>query len=53
LYAANGVDKPHLYNGSTWTAIDGASTPAITGVTTTTFLPTLFKNRMWFIQKTP
>ena len=52
LYAANGVDKPRLYDGSTWTAIDGASTPAITGVTTTSLTsPTLFKNRMWFIQK--
>jgi len=52
LYAANGVDKPLLYNGSTWTPIDGASSPAITGVTTTTLThPTLFKNRLWFIQK--
>jgi hypothetical protein len=52
LYAANGVDKPLLYNGTTWTAIDGVSTPAITGVTTTTLnQPTLFKNRLWFIQK--
>ena len=52
LYAANGADKPLLYDGSAWTAIDGASTPAITGVTTTDLIqPTLFKNRMWFIQK--
>jgi len=52
LYAANGADKPLLYNGSTWTAIDGVSTPAITGVTTTTLThPTLFKNRLWFIEK--
>lgn len=52
LYAANGLDKPLLFDGTTWTAIDGASTPAITGVTTTTLTaPTLFKNRMWFIQK--
>ena len=36
LYMVNGVDKPQLFNGTTWTAIDGASTPAITGVTTTT-----------------
>jgi len=52
LYAANGVDKPRLFDGTTWTAIDGSSTPAITGVTTTSLIqPTLFKNRMWFIQK--
>ena len=52
LYAANGADKPLLYDGSTWTPIDGASTPAITGVTTTTLThPTLFKTRMWFIEK--
>jgi hypothetical protein len=52
LYAANGVDDPLLYDGSTWTPIDGASTPAITGVTTSNlFCPTLFKNRMWFIEK--
>ena len=52
LYAANGVDAPRLYNGTTWTAITGVSSPAITGVTTTDLhAPTLFKNRMWFIQK--
>ena len=52
LYAVNGVDKPRLYDGTTWTAIDAASTPAITGVTTTTLDNiTLFKNRIWFIQK--
>ena len=52
LYAVNGVDKPRLYDGATWTAIDNASTPAITGVTTTTLENvTLFKNRLWFIQK--
>ena len=52
LYAVNGTDKPQLYNGSTWTAIDGVSSPAITGVTTTTLSNiALFKNRVWFIQK--
>lgn len=52
LYAVNGVDNPLLYNGTTWTPIDGASTPAITGVTTTTLVNiTLFKNRLWFIEK--
>jgi len=50
LYAANGVDKPQLYNGTTWTAIDGASTPFITGVTTTILKsPVIFKNRLFFI----
>ena len=52
MYAVNGSDKPRLYDGTTWTAIDGSSTPAITGVTTTTLSNvTLFKNRLWFIQK--
>jgi hypothetical protein len=52
LYAVNGVDKPRLYNGSTWTAIDSASTPSITGVTTTNLSNiNLFKNRVWFIEK--
>ena len=52
MYAANGVDKPMLYDGATWTLIDGASTPAITGVTTTTLTtPIVFKNRVWFIGK--
>lgn len=52
LYAANGTDDPLLYDGTTWTPINGGSSPAITGVTTSTLRsPTLFKNRMWFIQK--
>ncbi len=52
LYAANGVDKPLLYDGTNWVAIDSGSSPAISGVTTTTLTePLLFKNRVWFIQK--
>lgn len=51
LYAANGVDKPLLYDGTSWVKVDGTSTPAITGVTTTTlFNPTVWKNRVWFVQ---
>src|SRR5215471_13353211 len=51
LYAANGVDKPRLWDGATWVAVDGASTPAITGVTTTKLRnPALFKNRVWFVE---
>ena len=52
MYCANGVDAPLLYDGTNWTSITGASTPAITGVTTTTLDDvTLFKNRVWFIEK--
>lgn len=52
LYLVNGSDKPQLYNGSTWTAIDGASTPAITGVTTTNLISVYpVKSRLWFIEK--
>jgi hypothetical protein len=52
MYAVNGVDSPRLYNGTTWTAITGVSSPAITGVTTTNLSNvTLFKNRVWFIEK--
>lgn len=51
LYMVNGLDKPQLWNGTTWTAVDGASTPAITGVTTTSLAHvTLFKNRLFFTQ---
>jgi hypothetical protein len=53
LYACNGVDDPLLYNGTTWSSINGSSSPiAITGITTNKFNNvTLFKNRVWFIEK--
>jgi len=52
LYCVNGVDAPLLYDNSTWASITGISTIAITGVTTTTLSNiSLFKNRVWFIQK--
>lgn len=51
LYCFNGADKPRLYDGAAWTAIDGASVPAITGVTTTTLVyPHIFKRRLWMVQ---
>ena len=51
LYLVNGVDSPLLYNGTTWNVITGASTPAITGVTTSTFINvSLFKNKLWFVE---
>lgn len=50
-YAANGVDTPLLYDGTSWVKITGISTPAITGVTTTTLRnPIVWKNRVWFVQ---
>ncbi len=52
LYLVNGVDKPRLWNGTAWTSIDGVSTPAITGVTTTLLAHAqLFKNRLFFVEK--
>ena len=51
LMMANGVSTPYVYNGTTWTSITGASTPAITGVTTTTLNnPIVFKSRIFFTQ---
>lgn len=51
LYAANATDKPLLYDGSTWVKVDSGTTPAITGVTTTLLRnPTVWKNRVWFVQ---
>lgn len=52
LYAVNGVDKPLLYNGTTWTPIDATSTPAITGVTSTLFSSVMVsKSRVWFVER--
>jgi len=52
LYACNGVDKPRYYDGAAWVAVDGASTPAITGVTTTKLRnPAVWKNRLWFVEE--
>ena len=52
LYAVNGVDKPILFDGTTWLRVDGSSTIAITGITTTKLSNiALFKNRVWFLEK--
>ena len=48
----NGIDKPLYYDGTTWTAVDGASTPALTGVTTTNIIAGCnHQNRMFYILK--
>lgn len=52
LYAVNGADDALLFDGSTWTPIDGASTPAITGATTANFSAVwLYRNRLFFVEK--
>jgi hypothetical protein len=52
LWLANGTDKVKIYDGTTWTDLDGVSVPAITGVTTTTLsFPWLFKHRIFCIEK--
>jgi hypothetical protein len=52
LVSVNGIDKLLLYDGATWAFIDGGTTPAISGVSTTSLVNvTLFKHRLWFIQK--
>lgn len=52
LYLFNGVDRPQLYDGTTWTAVDAASTPAITGITDTALLVQgcVFKNRLFMTE---
>lgn len=51
LYAVNGVDSPRLWNGTAWTTITGASTPAVTGVTTSTLTHiNVYAKRIWFTQ---
>lgn len=51
IYLVNGVDKPRLWDGATWVAVDGVSVPAITGATTTQFVHAcLYKNRLFFTQ---
>lgn len=53
LYLFNGVDKPQLYNGTTWQAVDAGSTPiAITGVATTSLVQgCVFKNRLFMVER--
>lgn len=52
LIMCNGVDKPLYYDGSTWLAVDGTTSPALTGVTTTNLIsPFIHKGRLAFIEK--
>lgn len=52
LCCFNGADSPRYWNGSAWTTITGASSPAITGVTTSNLIfPFIHKRRMFLIEK--
>lgn len=52
LYAFNGVDKALLYDGTTWTPVDGSSDPAITGVDTDSIVSgCVFKGRLYMVQR--
>lgn len=51
-YCFNGTDSPLLYDGTTFTPITGVSTPAITGVTTSTLSHGwVYQNRIFMVQK--
>lgn len=52
LLMFNGVDEPKYYNGTSWIEVDAASSPAITGVTTTSLVnATVYHNRLFLIEK--
>lgn len=52
LIMVNGQDKPLYFDGATWIPVDGASVPALTGITTTKLVSvTEFKNRLFFLEK--
>lgn len=52
LIAVNGIDAPAYFDGTTWTAVTGATSPALTGLTTTDIIGvSVFKGRLIFVQK--
>lgn len=52
LCCFNGVDSPRYWDDSSWITVTGASTPAITGLTTSDIVSaTVHKRRMWLVQK--
>ena len=51
LIGCNGVDKPCYYDGTTWTAVDSGTSPALSGLTSTTLIGVAeSKGRLFFIQ---
>lgn len=52
LILVNGTDKPEYYSGAAWTAVDAVSTPALTGLTSTSIVNVFeHKGRLHFIEK--
>jgi hypothetical protein len=52
LLAFNGTDEPLYFDGTNWISVDGASTPALTGVTTTDLVTAMvYKRRLFVIEK--
>lgn len=51
LVAVNGADDMRVYNGSAWQAINGTSSPSITGVATANLsFVWSHKRRLWFVE---
>lgn len=51
LCCFNGVDSPRYWNNTSWITITGVSTPAITGLTTSTIISAaIHQRRMWLTQ---
>jgi hypothetical protein len=51
LCCFNGADSPRYWDGSSWLTITGVSTPAITGLTTSTIVSAfVHQRRMWLVQ---
>lgn len=52
LYAVNGADDAQLYDGATWKPINTLTTPAITGVGSSSLVFVWsFANRLFFVEK--
>lgn len=50
LCCFNGVDSPRYWDGASWITVTGVSTPAITGLTTSTIVSAFtHQRRMWLV----
>jgi hypothetical protein len=52
LIMVNGTDKPNYYNGSSWTAVDSGTSPALSNLASTSIIGVFaHKGRLFFIEK--